>query len=99
MSLLKVKDHSTLRRDDTTGAIVQVDNAEWGKHKMRAVEKQIARERDEKIKSLEGKIENLTEIVEKLCEPKPTLFQRLQSRFSRKNTTKGTGGQGKTDLD
>lgn len=97
--LIKVKDHSNLRRDDTTGAIVQVDNTEWGKHKMRAVEKRIAKERDEKIKTLESKIEKLNDIVEKLCEPKPTLYQRIQSRFGFHNSKKGTGGEGKTDLD
>lgn len=99
MSLIKVKDHSTLRRDDTTGAIVQVDNTEWGKHKMRAVEKRIAIERDEKIKSLESKVETLMETVEKLCEPKPSLYQRIQSKLGLKDNAKGKGSERKTDLD
>lgn len=96
--LVKVKDHSTLRRDDVTGAIVQVDNEEWGKHKMRIVNKQIAKERDEKLKELDVKIETLTKLVEKMSEPKPTLWQRIQATLGFKNSSEGKGSKGKIDL-
>lgn len=95
MSLIKVKDHSSLRRDDQTGAIVSVNNEEWGKVKKRRTEEAILRERDASFRKLEDDVRNLTIMVEKLCEPKPTLLQRI---FGSKNTRKREASEAMDDI-
>ena len=66
MSLLKVKDHSSLRRDDVTGAIVSVSNGEWYKAKQRKVEEQISKDRDIALKQAEQNICNVEKEIAEL---------------------------------
>lgn len=99
MPLLKVKDHSTLKRDSVTGAIVAVDNAEWYKAKSRLVGEQILKDRNESIRELQDQVSNLQEkldkIVERLDAPKPTLFERV---FGKRDTSKGKAKKRDGDL-
>lgn len=84
MSLIKVKDHSLLRRDDVTGAIVSISNGEWYKAKQRKVEEQISKDRDvalrqaeENICNVEREIAELKAIIEKLNAPKKPFWRRF----------------------
>jgi uncharacterized protein YdaT len=84
MSLLKVKDHSSLRRDDVTGAIVAVSNGEWYKAKQRQVVEQISKDRDEALKTaqqnicnVEREIAELKAIIEIMQAPKKPFWRRF----------------------
>ena len=98
MALQKVKDHSNLRRDENTQAIISVDNGEWYKAKARRVEEQISRDRNESLKKLQHQVTDLSEqldrIMEKLDAPKPSLFERI---FGKRNLEKGKAGKRETD--
>lgn len=77
MSLIKVKDHTSLRRDDATGAIVSVSNGEWYKAKQRKVEEQISKDRDVALRNVECEIAELKALIAKLTEKKLPWYQRI----------------------
>ena len=80
MSLIKVKDHSELRRDDVTGAIVSVSNNEWYKAKQRKVEETMAKDRNNALRNVEADLQELKSIIAKLTEKKEPWYKRLFAR-------------------
>lgn len=79
--LVKVKDHSSLCRDDTTGAIVSVSNGEWYKAKQRMVGEQISKDREAALRNIEYELAELKSLIEKMREPRmpwyKTIFYRI----------------------
>jgi ribosomal protein L22 len=80
MSLIKVKDHSELRRDDVTGAIVSVSNNEWYKAKQRKVEETMAKDRNNALRNVEADLQELKLAIAKLTEKKEPWYKRLLAR-------------------
>lgn len=80
MSLIKVKDHSELRRDDVTGTIVSVSNNEWYKAKQRKVEETMAKDRNNALRNVEADLQELKSIIAKLTEKKEPWYKRLFAR-------------------
>lgn len=80
MSLIKVKNHSELRRDDVTGAIVSVSNNEWYKAKQRKVEETMAKDRNNALRNVEADLQELKSIIAKLTEKKEPWYKRLFAR-------------------
>lgn len=80
MSLIKVKDHSELRRDDVTGAIVSVSNNEWYKAKQRKVEETMAKDRNNALRNVEADLQELKLTIAKLTEKKEPWYKRLFAR-------------------
>ncbi len=60
---MKVKGHPHLRRDLDSNSIVNVDFESYQNHKL-LVEK--TKEQDKKIKSIENKLDNITNLLEDL---------------------------------
>ena len=77
MSLIKVKDHSELKRDDVTGAIVSVSNNEWYKAKQRKVEEAVAKDRNNALRNVEADLQELKLVIAKLTEKKEPWYKRL----------------------
>tara|TARA_S200002703_G_scaffold32349_2_gene28219 strand:- start:311 stop:511 length:201 start_codon:yes stop_codon:yes gene_type:complete len=61
--MMKVKGHPHLRRDLDSNSIVNVDFESYQNHKL-LVEK--TKEQDKKIKSIENKLDNITNLLEDL---------------------------------
>lgn len=79
--LLKVKDYSSLRRDDGTGAIVSVSNGEWYKAKQRRVGEQISKDREAALRNIESELAELKSLVEKMREPRMPWFKTIFYRI------------------